>query len=135
MRESMTLQEQIKKDLMAAMKAKDEIQKSSLRVVMGEFGRMASKTLTDDEVISVIKKLIKAEKEVLVQKNDDTSPFIETIARYLPQMASDEEVKAWIEANVDFSQFKNKMQAMGLIMKHFGATADGNRVKTLLQAM
>ncbi len=131
----MTLQEQIKKDLMAAMKAKNDAQKSSLRIVMGEFGRMHSKTLTDDEVISIIKKLIKAEKEVLEQKNDDTSPFIETIERYLPQMASDEAVKVWIEANIDFSQYKNKMQAMGSIMKHFGAAADGNRVKTILQAL
>jgi uncharacterized protein YqeY len=131
----MTLQEQIKKDLMAAMKAKAEAQKSSLRVVMGEFGRMADKTLSDDQVVAVIKKLIKAEKEVLAQKDADTSEFIEAIERYLPQMASDAEIKAWIEANVDFSQFKNKMQAMGTIMKHFGATADGNRVKTILQSM
>lgn len=131
----MTLQEQIKKDLMAAMKAKDETQKDALRVVMGEFGRLASKTLTDDEVTQVIKKLIKAEKEVLAQTRQDTSPFIETIARYLPRMASDDEIKAWIEINVDFSQYKNKMQAMGSIMKHFGASADGNRVKTILQAL
>ena len=131
----MTLQEQIKKDLMAAMKARNEVQKNSLRVVMGEFGRMADKTLTDDQVVAVIKKLIKAEKEVLAQKNTDTSDFIETIERYLPQMASDAEIKTWIESNVDFSQFKNKMQAMGTIMKHFGATADGNRVKAILQSM
>ena len=131
----MTLQEQIKKDLTAAMKAKDDAQKESLRVVMGEFGRMTNKTLTDDEVIAVIKKLIKAEKEVLARTGDDTSAFIETIERYLPQMASDEAIQAWIQANIDFSQYKNKMQAMGAIMKHFGATADGKRVKAILQAM
>lgn len=131
----MTLQEQIKKDLMAAMKAKDDAQKDSLRVVMGEFGRMANKTLTDDEVIAVIKKLIKSEKEVLARTGDDTSAFIETIERYLPQMASDKAIKAWIQTNIDFSQYKNKMQAMGAIMKHFGATADGNRVKAILQAL
>ena len=131
----MTLQEQIKKDLITAMKARDEGQKNSLRVVMGEFGRMDEKTLTDDQVISVIKKLIKAEKEVLAQKEADTSEFIDTLERYLPKMASDAEIKTWIEANVDFSQFKNKMQAMGTIMKHFGATADGSRVKDILQSM
>ena len=38
-------------------------------------------------------------------------------------------------ANIDFSQYKNKMQAMGLIMQHFGAGADGNRVKAVLQDM
>lgn len=131
----MTLQEKIKKDLMAAMKAKDEVKKSSLRVVMGEFGRTDSKTLTDAQVISVIKKLIKAEKEVLAQQQAETSEFIQAIEGYLPQMASDEEIKTWIAANIDFSQYKNKMQAMGSIMQHFGATADGNRVKGILQSM
>lgn len=48
-------------------------------------------------------------------------------------MATDEEIITWINQNVDFSKFKNKMQAMGLIMKHFGATADGNTVKKILQ--
>jgi len=120
---------------MAAMKAKDDAQKDSLRVVMGEFGRMANKTLTDDDVIAVIKKLIKSEKEVLARTGDDTSAFIEAIERYLPQMASDKDIKAWIQTNIDFSQYKNKMQAMGAIMKHFGATADGKRVKAILQAM
>jgi hypothetical protein len=41
----------------------------------------------------------------------------------------------WVEQNIDFAEFKNKMQAMGLIMKHFGATADGNTVKKILQEM
>ncbi len=50
-------------------------------------------------------------------------------------MATDEEVKKWIEQNIDFSQFKNKMQAMGLIMKHFGSLADGNMVRKILQEM
>ena len=30
-------------------------------------------------------------------------------------------------------QIKNKMQAMGPIMKHFGETADGDAVKQILQ--
>ena len=50
-------------------------------------------------------------------------------------MATDEEIKMWIEKNIDFSQFKNKMQAMGSIMKHFGSSADGNTVKKVLQEM
>ena len=33
---------------------------------------------------------------------------------------------------LDFSQFKNKMQAMGTIMKQFGETADGHSVKKVL---
>ena len=63
----MTIQQQIKKDLMGAMKAKDEDKKSTLRVIMGEFARADTKELSDDEVIKVMKKLIKSEKETLAQ--------------------------------------------------------------------
>jgi hypothetical protein len=132
----MNLQKQIKSDLTAAIKAKDEEKKDTLRVILGEFGRLDKKELSDDEVVKILKKLIKSEKEMLEKKGaEGDSTFIKIIENYLPKMATQEEIAKWIEQHVDFSEFKNKMQAMGLIMKHFGATADGNEVKKLLQNM
>lgn len=132
----MNLQAQIKKDLSAAIKEKNENKKNTLRVVLGEFGRLDKKELSDDEVIKILKKLIKSEREVLEQKGEAAdSAFIEIIEHYLPKMATETEIMAWIQQNIDFSQFKNKMQAMGLIMKHFGPRADGNSVKEILQKM
>ena len=132
----MSLQKQIKNDLTAAMKARDEKKKDVLRVVLGEFGRLDKKELSDDEVVKILKKLIKSEKEMLERKGaEEDSTFISVIENYLPKMATPEEITMWIEQHVDFSEFKNKMQAMGLIMKHFGATADGNEVKKILQNM
>jgi uncharacterized protein YqeY len=132
----MNLQQQIKKDLSAAIKARDEHRKDTLRVVLGEFGRLDKKKLSDDEAVKILKKLIKSEREVLEQKGEAAnSAFIEIVESYLPKMAAEEEILAWIRQNVDFSQFKNKMQAMGVIMKHFGATADGNVVKEILQKL
>ncbi len=60
---------------------------------------------------------------------------LELLNRYLPQMATIEEIEKWIQENVDLSQFKNPMQAMGNVMKHFGKLADGNQVKAVLQKM
>lgn len=132
----MNLQKQIKSDLTAAIKAKDEEKKDTLRVILGEFSRLDKKELSDDEVVKILKKLIKSEKEMLEKKGDETdSRFISIIENYLPKMATQAEITNWIEQNIDFSEFKNKMQAMGFIMKHFGATADGNAVKKLLQKM
>ena len=129
----MNLQKQMKSDLTAAIKAKDEEKKDTLRVILGEFGRLDKKELSDDDVVKILKKLIKSEKEMLEIKGDETdSIFIRVIENYLPKMATQAEITSWIEQNVDFSEFKNKMQAMGLIMKHFGATADGNAVKKIL---
>jgi len=132
----MNLQSQMKKDLSKAIKAKDEKKKDALRVILGEFGRLDKKEVSDDEIIKILKKLGKSEREVLEQKGETTdSEFIKVIENYLPKMATEEEITAWIHQNIDFSQFKNKMQAMGLVMKHFGATADGNFVKKIIQKM
>ena len=132
----MTIQEKIKQDLTVAIKAKDDETKNALRVAMGEFGRSDKKELPDDEVIKTLKKLIKSEKELLQQKGDtDDSRFIAILTGYLPQMADEAEIVAWIRGNIDFSQYNNKMQAMGPIMKHFGANADGNTVKEILQML
>jgi len=95
----MKLQEQIKHDLTAAMKAK-------------------------------------AEKEVIQKKGERADyEFVTILENYLPKMATEAEIKSWIEQNIDFANFKNKMQAMGQIIKHFGTTADGNAVKEILQQM
>lgn len=132
----MTIQQQIKKDLMGAMKAKDEDKKSTLRIILGEFARADAKELSDEEVIKVLKKLIKSEKETLSQRgSEEDTIFIRIIETYLPQMASEDEIVAWIDDNIDLSQFKSKMQAMGPIMKHFGTRADGNAVRSILQKL
>ncbi|MDA3894522.1 MAG: GatB/YqeY domain-containing protein [Desulfobacteraceae bacterium] len=130
----MTLQEQIKKDLMQAMKAKDEVKKNTLRVVMGEFARAETKAISDDDVVKVLKKLAKSERETLAHSGQPAdSRYIKILESYLPQMASDDALRQWIDGNIDFSAYKNKMQAMKDIMGHFGSTADGSRVKDILQ--
>ena len=61
----MTIQEQIKKDLMQAMKAKDEEKKAALRVIMGEFGRGEKKDLADDEAAYGARRLGHEEETLL----------------------------------------------------------------------
>ena len=132
----MTLQERIKKDLTPAIKEKDEVKKSAIRVILGEFGRLDKKELPDDDVIRILKKLIKSEKETIEKKGETAdTEFIKIIENYLPQMASEEEIRQWITQHIDFSQFKNKMQTMRPIMTHFGSSADGSTVKKILQEL
>jgi uncharacterized protein len=132
----MKLQEQIKADLKAAMKVQDTPKKEALRVVIGELGRLPAKDVPDQEVLQVIKKLIKSEKEVLNRQGaSQPSNYLKVLEAYLPVMASEPEIAEWIHANIDFTAYKNKMQAMGDIMRHFGGKADGNTVKKVLQGM
>jgi uncharacterized protein YqeY len=132
----MTLQEQIKKDMMQAMKDKDDEKKGTLRVVMGEFARAATKSLSDDEVMKIVKKLVKSERETMdLSGQTSDSRYIDILESYLPKSASDDDLRQWISENVDFEKYKNKMQAMKDILGHFGSAADGSRVKEILQNM
>ena len=77
--------------------------------------------------------LIKSEHIVLEAKKETASEYLQILEAYLPRQVSPEEIIAWIKANIDFGRFKNKMQAMGVIMKHFGKTADGKLVNQILK--
>ncbi len=116
--------------------------------------------VTDDDTIKLLKKYISQEKERSIYElsylkekdvegksasevkkivndkiqelgNKLTSYPIEIAQNYLPKQASEEEIIKWINENLDLSSFKNKMQAMGPIMKEFKG-CDGNIVKGIL---
>ena len=131
----MTLQEKIKNDLKTAMKAKDEGRIAALRVLIGEFQRQSQKVLADAEVVSIIRKLIKAETEMAAMAKSGPSEYLAVLESYMPKQPSAEEIRAWVVDNIDFSQFKNKMQAMKPVMAHFAGTADGNTVKKILESL
>ena len=130
----MGLQTQITADLKTALKSKDRVRTAAVRVLIGEFQRQLDKELSDQQVAGIIKKLIKSEKELLAASGQEDSGFIEILEGYLPQQASEEEIREWITAHIDFSEFNNKMQAMKPIMAHFAGNADGNTVKKILQS-
>ncbi|MDP3479511.1 MAG: GatB/YqeY domain-containing protein [Desulfoprunum sp.] len=129
----MTLQDKIQAELKVAIKAQDAARKGAVRILIGEFQRQPEKTLTDEQVIAIIKKLIKSEKELLAAAKEETSDYLTIMEGYLPRQASREEIKTWIAGNIDFSAFGSRMQAMRPIMAHFGSTTDGNTVKEILQ--
>lgn len=131
----MSLQEQLRTDLKSSMKAKTAAKTSAIRIILGEFQRQPKKELSDPEVIAIIRKLVKSETELLAASDSkaEDSEYISVLESYLPQQATEAEIKEWIAANIDFSTFKNQMQAMKPIMNQFAGRADGNLVKTILQ--
>lgn len=144
----MSLLQKLRADLKAAMLEKDNSARDTIRQVISEFPKLTmpitlesgKKTtrckredeITDDDLISLIRGLVKSETTVLEFKHEASSPYLELLQTYLPQMADREAVKSWIEGNIDLAQFKSPMQAMGPVMKHFGKTADGAVVKSIL---
>ncbi len=145
----MSLLDKVKQDLKTAMLTKNPEARNAMRLVMAEFPKLTvpltlesgkkstrlkkPEEITNDDIIGIINGLVKSEQTVLEIKRKTTSEYLEILKLYLPKMASREEIVAWIKENIDFSQYKNKMQAMGTIMKHFGKTADGKLVNQILQ--
>jgi uncharacterized protein YqeY len=145
----LTLLLKVKQDLKTAMLSKNQEARNTMRQIMAEFPKLTvpltlesgkkstrlkkPEEITNDDIIGIINGLVKSEQTVLEAKKEATSQYLEILQLYLPQMVSREEIMAWIKENIDFSQYKNKMQAMAIIMKHFGKTADGKQVNQILQ--
>ena len=79
---------------------------------------------------SEVKKLVN--DKILELGDKLTSTLIEVAQSYLPKQAGEEEILEYIKT-IDMSKFKNKMQAMGLIMKQFPGL-DGNVAKSILMS-
>lgn len=146
-----TLQDKLREDLKTALRGKNGVARDTVRQVMSEFPGLTvpitlesgkkttrpkrSEEITDDDIVGIVRKLIKSEKTLLEAKNENSSEYLRILENYLPKMASGEEILAWIRENLDLSQFKSPMQAIGPIMKHFGRQADGAQVREILQEL
>ena len=145
----MSLYAKIKLDLKTAMLNKEVEVKTALRQIMAEYPSLTipitlesvkkttrpkkAEEITDDDIVGIIQKLVKSEKTVLEAKKQESSEYLKILETYLPRLATREEIVGWIQDNIDFTEFKSPMQAMGPIMKNFGKLADGKLVKQILQ--
>ncbi len=131
------LEEKLRNDLKQAILDKDEIRKNTLRMVIGEIPRLnlkADEKATDQQIESIIRKLIKAETTVLELAEMDMkdSLYIDILSEYIPKLMTEDEIKSWIFDNVNFTQYIPMIKAMGFIMKELKGKADGNMVKQIL---
>ncbi|NNL78278.1 MAG: GatB/YqeY domain-containing protein [Desulfobacterales bacterium] len=143
------LHAKLREDLKKSMLSKDVEVRDTMRLIMAEFPKLTvpitlqsgKKTtrlkkpeeITDDDIVGIIKGLVKSEQTVLEVTGKETSEYMQILRNYLPKMVGREEIIAWIQDHIDFSQYKNKMQAIGPVMKHFGKLADGKQVNQILK--
>ena len=136
----MSLTEQIQKDIVAAMKAKDEARLSCLRMVksalqLRQVEKMAP--LDDKESQAVLSTLIKQRKDSIEQFTkggrqemaDKEAAEIALIETYMPKAASEADVVAGVKA-VIAEMGSTTMKEMGAVMKNVMArfSAAGMRV-------
>ena len=119
------LVDELKKAQMESLKQKDTLTRSVLQIVTGKAKlveiekRTKNESLTDDDVILVINKVIKElEEEILAFKNagrlekvEELTKQKDILAKYLPAQLTEDEIKDIINKLDD--------KSMPSIMKHF----------------
>ena len=137
-----TIQEQVN-NILVSTKYKDV--KNALRIVKAEFQREKTKTISDGRALKIIRELIKHEKERISHidvfkrgGNDEKSDairYIHVLTGFLPTMVGEEVIRDWVIDNIDFSEFKNPMQAMKFILEHFGTRVDNKTAREVIEDM
>ena len=141
---------EIKKSLQEAMKEKNEVKRDTLRQVITELTNalVAKKMkptefLDDNEVLVVIKKLVKQRKESIeiyekAGYTDQATAETEekaVLESYLPEELSDDELEKIVSTALEGVEDKSNM---GMVMKSVMSTvsgrADGSRVSAIVKA-
>ena len=139
-----TMKARLETDLRAAMKARDELVTSTLRMALtavkaAEVSGKAARELTDDEVLGVLTKEAKKRREAAVAFADAGRDALatkeraeeEVLSAYLPAQLSDEELRELVAGALAAGGFSGK-QGMGPAMKAAQAAvagrAEGGRV-------
>lgn len=142
----MTVNERIEQDLKEAMKAKDELKLSVLRMARTALKNKAidtQKELDDQTVYGVLKTMIKqyqdaisdfqtANRQDLVEKQQQE---IDILSTYLPPALPVEEVEKLVGEAVKGMSKADIGKAMGMAMKAVDGRADGNTVRGIVQRL
>lgn len=122
------MENQIDNDLKLALKSGDKFTLSVLRMLKSEIINESRKgsihTLTDDEVLKVIKKSVKTRKDSIEEYKkygkldtvNELAKEVDILNKYLPQEMSEEEIIKIV--NEVFEELKpSSMKDMGNLMK------------------
>ena len=146
----MSLKEKLQNDLTDAMRYRDELRSSTIRMVLTaikneEVSGKEARELSDSEIITVLSREAKKRREAAeafeqAGANDRaTTEKAEggVIAEYLPKQLSESEIKDLIAAAIKESGATTPAQ-MGLVMKalqpKIAGKADGGTVSALVKA-
>lgn len=103
----MSLISTIKSDIITAMKAKDELRKTILRVALGEIQKIESRegSISEEEVQKILRKMIASNNETIAAAPDkDNSKLVaenEILDQLLPKMWDADKVREFLAADIE----------------------------------
>lgn len=147
----MSLQTDIKAQMIEAMKAKDTTKLNVLRGLLTAFtnelvakGRKPDEVLADEDVLSLISRGVKQRKDSIEQFEKGGRPELAEeekvelaiLQTYLPTQMTKEEIFAYVKEKAVAGFDKEKAnQFMGMVMKELKGKADGNIVKEAVASL
>ena len=147
----MTLFEQVSKDIVVAMKAKDKVRLQALRNIKKYFIEAktapgANDTLEDAAALKILAKLAKQGRDTAALYTEQGRPDLaeEEVAQaqvgeeYLPKALSAEELEAEVKAIIaetGASSPKDMGKVMGVATKKLAGRADGKAISALVKQL
>ena len=145
----MSLFDQVSKDIVAAMKAKDKVRLEALRNIKKFFIEAktapgANDTLDDAVALKILAKLAKQGRDTAALYHEQNRPDLaeeeeaqaKVIEEYLPKALTPEELEAEVKAiiaQVGATSAKDMGKVMGVASKQLAGRADGRAISTLVK--
>lgn len=147
----MTLFDQVSKDIVAAMKAKDKVRLQALRNIKKYFIEAktapgANDTLSDETAMKILAKLAKQGRDTAALYTEQNRPDLAeeenaqaaVVESYLPQPLSAEELEATLKeiiAAVGAEGPKDMGKVMGTATKQLAGKADGKAISAKVKEL
>ena len=140
------LKDRLRADLTTAIKSRDEVRSSTLRMVLtaitnAEVAGKESRELSDDDVVGVLSTEAKKRREAATAFDEGNRPEMAAkekaeaavLADYLPEQLSSEDIVGIVTAAVEQvgaagEGMKAMGKVMGLVQPHVKGRADGGAV-------
>ena len=141
------ISETINKQIAEAMKSKDEVRLSTLRMLSFELHNAKidkRSELTEEEEIDVIRKEAKKRKDAIKayekagakDRAEKEEKELEILKEYLPKEMSDEELEKIVSealTEVGAADVKEMGKVIGAVMKKAGGRVEGGRVAEIVK--
>ena len=141
----------LRSDLTAAIKARDEVRSSTLRMALTaitneEVAGKEQRELTDDDVIGVLSREAKRRREAAAAYDDAKRPELAdreraelaVLAEYLPQPLTDDEIRALVQAAIAETGASGPAgmgQVMKVVTPQTRGRADGGTVSAIVKEL
>lgn len=117
------------------IKQDNKEERSALKVIVGELQRLGYKIPSDEECLKVLAQLKKDEEKLLKYSGEAPSVYTSILEEYLPKKATESDIRKYISDNISLSDYPNRGQIIGVVVKAFKGKADGRVVKSIVESL